>query len=69
MDKGGKHTERTNRSGPYYDLPLDSREGIEALMQWARRGGWVLNEFHEDLARKHGVSADGVIISRPIPQK
>lgn len=48
-------------------VPLDSREGISVLMAFARAGRFVLNEFHESLARKHGVSTDGVIFSRPLP--
>jgi len=48
-------------------LHLDSRAGISALMAWARSCGAVLNETHAAIARKYGVSIDGVRISRPIP--
>lgn len=50
-----------------WNQPLDSREGIQYLADWARAGGWVLNEWHEKLAEKHGVSFEGVTVSRPIP--
>ncbi len=49
------------------DLPADSKEGIAYLMNWARNGGWVLQEWHEAIAVKYGVPTEGVIISRPIP--
>lgn len=49
------------------DHPVDSREGIQYLAEWARVGGWVLNEYHEQIAKKHGVSFDGVIVARQIP--
>ena len=52
---------------PVLNLPVDSPEGIAVLMHWARVGRWVLNEVHADIARKHGVSTDGVIIARQIP--
>lgn len=45
-------------------VPVDSREGITILIQWAREGRFVLSGAHERIARKWGVSTDGVIISR-----
>lgn len=49
------------------DTVVDSKEGIAALMAFARGGGFVLNETHEAIAKKHGVSTDGVMIARRIP--
>jgi hypothetical protein len=49
------------------DVPLDSKEGMEILARFARGGGFVLNEAHERLAKKHGVSLEGIVISRPLP--
>ena len=45
----------------------DSREGIAYLFRWAKAHNAVLNEAHERMAKKYGVSTDGVMISRPIP--
>jgi len=45
----------------------DSQEGIAYLFRWAKAHNAVLNEAHERIARKYGVSTDGVMISRPIP--
>jgi hypothetical protein len=47
--------------------PVDSREGIQMLADYARAGGFVLTERHEQIAKKYGVSFDGVIVSRQIP--
>ena len=49
------------------DIPVDSKEGMEILAQWARGNRVVLSEAHERLAKKHGVSFEGVIISRAVP--
>jgi hypothetical protein len=49
------------------DMSVDSKEGIAALMDWARAGGFVLDEYHERIARKHGVSILGVTIRHPLP--
>jgi hypothetical protein len=49
-------------------LPVDSKEGIKFLFEWARAGGFVLSEYHEAIAAKHGVPTAGVVISRPLPQ-
>lgn len=46
---------------------VDSAEGIAYLFRWAKAHQAVLNQAHADIARKHGVSTDGVIISGPIP--
>jgi hypothetical protein len=48
--------------------PVDSKEGIEFLFEWARAGGFVLSEYHEAIAANHGVSTEGVTITRPFPQ-
>jgi hypothetical protein len=40
---------------------------MEILFEFARYGGFVLNEAHEAMARKYGVNTDGVIIARPMP--
>lgn len=49
------------------DIPLDSKEGMEALFRWARVSGAVLSEWHERLARKYNVETEGVVIGRRIP--
>lgn len=46
---------------------VDSPEGIDCLMQWARASGAYLSPYHERIAKKHSVSTDGVNITRPIP--
>ena len=47
--------------------PLDSKEGAQMLIDFACRGRFVLNEWHEELAKRHGIETDGVIFARPIP--
>lgn len=47
--------------------PLDSKEGMQILFDWARATGAVLNEWHERTAQKYGITTTGVKISRPIP--
>lgn len=47
--------------------PLDSKEGMEQLVQWARTFNLVLAPYHEEMAARHGVSLDGIVISRPLP--
>ena len=42
------------------DVPLDSKEGIEALLLWAKAHGAVLHEYHRKLAAKYGASTEGV---------
>ena len=49
------------------DIPLDSPKGMQMLAEWVRAHSFVLNEAHERMAAKHGVSMAGVIIARPIP--
>lgn len=46
---------------------LNTKEGMEMLADFARSGGFVLNQAHEEMAKRHGVSLEGIIISRPIP--
>ena len=46
---------------------VDSPEGIYHLFRWAKAGSFVLSEWHERIAKKYGVSTDGVVISRQIP--
>lgn len=55
------------RCGGANNPPLDSKEGMEILFGWAKSSGAVLSEYHERLAVKHGVSTEGVRISRPLP--
>jgi hypothetical protein len=45
----------------------DSPEGIAYLFRWAKAHNAVLYPVHAEIARKHGVSTDGVIIAGPIP--
>ncbi len=49
------------------NTPVDSAEGIAYLMRWAKAHNAVLYPIHAKLARKYGVSTDGVIIAGPIP--
>lgn len=51
------------------DIPVDSKEGIEALFQWAKAHKFVLDMAHERIAKKYGVSTEGVIIRRLIPKR
>lgn len=51
----------------YISPPVNSREGITALMEWARRTGAVLNQYHADIAKRYDVSTEGVIIAKRIP--
>lgn len=51
------------------DPKLDSKEGIEALLKWARAHVIVLSERHRRLADKYGVDTAGVIFSEPMPAK
>jgi hypothetical protein len=44
----------------------DSVEGMTILAGWARAHRIVLSEAHEKLAIKHGVSLEGVAISRAV---
>lgn len=48
------------------DVLLDSREGAETLMRFARAGAFVLNGYHRDLAARWGVSTDGVAFTAPL---
>lgn len=49
------------------DVSVDSKEGMEVLAEFARAHGFVLNEWHEQMAAKHGVAMDGVNIARALP--
>lgn len=48
---------------------LDSKDGAELLMKFARESGAVISEWHERLAIKWGVSTQGVTVSRPLRTK
>lgn len=50
-------------------MKTDSPEGIAHLMKWAKAHSAVLMEAHEQIAKKHGVSTEGVMFSRPIPMR
>lgn len=52
-----------------FDLMVDSKDGIKALLDFARRGGFVLDERHKKIADKYGVQTDGVIFALPLPLK
>lgn len=52
-----------------WNPPVDSKEGISALAHWARQRGAVLDEWHERIAKKHGVSMEGIVIRRKIPTR
>jgi hypothetical protein len=41
------------------DIPWNSKEGITALLDWARAGGFVLDRRHYALAQKYGVPTEG----------
>jgi hypothetical protein len=47
--------------------PVDSEKGITMLMAWARAGGWVLDEYHEKIAKRYKVSTEGVNFRRLMP--
>ena len=47
--------------------PVDSKEGIEYLLRWAKAHNIVLDERHERIALKYGVPTAGAIFARPIP--
>lgn len=50
------------------NFPVDSKKGIELLIKWARDNRVVLSVAHERIAKKYGVSIEGVIIARRIPR-
>jgi hypothetical protein len=50
-----------------FNVNVDSKAGMQILVDWARAHRFFLNEYHEVLAKKHGVSTDGVLFTRPIP--
>lgn len=41
-------------------IPCDSPEGAQAMMEIARSAGLLLGGAHRALARKHGVSIEGI---------
>lgn len=43
------------------NLKMDSPEGMRYLMEWARAHKFVLHQWHCNLAKKHGVSTEGVL--------
>lgn len=49
------------------DLMVDSAEGIAQIVRWARAHGYVLNEYHKDIADRHDVATEGVTFAMPIP--
>lgn len=49
------------------DIKVDSREGISMLMTWAKANGIYLNQAHIDIAQRHGVSVEGVLVAGHIP--
>lgn len=49
------------------DLKVDSKEGITALLDFARNGSFVLDARHKRIADHYGVPTDGVVFSLPIP--
>lgn len=49
------------------DLKVDSKDGIEALLRWARANGFVLDAWHKRLAVKYGVPIEGVTFAEQIP--
>lgn len=52
---------------PLAEMTVDSAEGIEYLFRWAKAHGYVLDEYHAQIAEKYGVSTEGVAINRPLP--
>lgn len=49
------------------DLPrVDSKEGMEILIQHARTNGLILDQWHKRLAEKHGVETAGVSFVPPL---
>jgi hypothetical protein len=47
---------------------LDSKEGIEEILRFARVGNFVLNGYHREIAEKYSLPTDGVIFAGPLPQ-
>jgi len=48
---------------------VDSHDGIALLVEWARRGGFVLSEAHKRIAEKYGVDTAGVAFAGKIPTR
>lgn len=46
----------------YFDL--SSKEGAQKLVDWAQTNGLFLNEALQKMVIKHGVSTEGVRITR-----
>jgi hypothetical protein len=55
---------RAEGAGHQQPPVTDSLEGMTILAAWARTNGVVLSEAHERMAKKHGISLDGITISR-----
>jgi hypothetical protein len=53
---------------PLENVKVDSKEGIEHLFRWAAACGVVLDRAHEEIAKKYGVSTDGVLINHRVPK-
>lgn len=51
------------------DVLVDSKEGIETLLNWARDNVFVPSERHKMIAIKYGVPIDGVVFSTKIPTR
>ena len=43
-------------------IKLDSREGVEMMVRWAKAHNIVLGGYYKTLAGKYGVSLDGVAV-------
>lgn len=42
-------------------VPLDSPEGVETMFAWARKlDGYALSTEMEEMAKRHGISCEGV---------
>ena len=48
-------------------VKLDSYEGIEHFIRWARAHNVVINEGHVSLAKKYNVSIENLIVNRKLP--
>lgn len=51
------------------NAPIDSKEGIETLIEWAKANRFVLDERHKRIAIKYNVPIDGVKFSERVPTR
>lgn len=47
-------------------IALDSKQGITILVNWARAHRIMLNDSHRRIAKRYGVSVEGVLFSSSV---